>query len=236
MRFGLSKLLRRRVEVRESYTDTVIARLIAASAGVSDGGALAAIETASRWWGFGLASATVKPDNLALRAVTPTILDSIGRGLCRSGESLHVIDVRGGRVTLTPCALWSVHGQDDPASWLYRVTLNGPDSTRTVTLPAASVLHVRYSPHPSRPWQGRSPVRLAIDTARVAGLLELATAGELNFTQQQVLTPRRGAGDYAVTDSLTPRHDAEDRLCRLGTRRDWRVHDSRRRASAAPRT
>ena len=43
-----------------------------------------------------------------------------------------------------------------------------------------------------------------MDTARAAGLLETATAGELNFTQQQVLTPRRGAGDYAPTDTLAP--------------------------------
>ena len=202
---GLSHLPRPRVEVRDSsYTDTVIARLVAASAGVGDGSALAAIETAARWWGLGLASATVKPENLALDALTPSALDTIGRALCRSGESLHVIAVRGGRVTLTPTASWTVHGSDDPASWLYRVTISGPDSTRTITLPAASVLHVRYAPHPSRPWAGRSPVRLAIDTARVAGLLETATAGELNFTQQQVLTPRRGAGDYAPTDSMSP--------------------------------
>ena len=200
---GLSQLPRRR-EVRESFTDTVIARLVAASAGVGDGGALAAIETAARWWGFGLASATVKPDSLPLRAVSPSLLDTIGRALCRSGESLHVIAVRNGRVTLTPTASWTVHGTDDPASWVYRVTLSGPDSSRTITLPAASVLHVRYAPHPSRPWAGRSPVRLAIDTARVAGLLENATAGELNFTQQQLLTPRRGAGEYSVADSLTP--------------------------------
>ena len=36
------------------------------------------------------------------------------------------------------------------------------------------------------------------------GLLETATAGELNFTQQQVLTPRRNQGDYAPVDTLTP--------------------------------
>ena len=47
-------------------------------------------------------------------------------------------------------------------------------------------------------------MHLAIDTARAAGLLENATAGELNFTQSQMLTPRRGAGDYATTDMLTP--------------------------------
>ena len=202
---GLSHLPRRPVEVRErSYTDTVIARLVAASAGAGDGGALAAIETAARWWGFGLASATVKPSTLALDAITPSVLDTIGRALCRYGESLHVIAVRGGRVTLTPTGSWTVHGSDDPASWLYRVTLSGPDSTRTITLPAASVLHVRYAPHPSRPWAGRSPVRLAVDTARVAGLLETATAGELNFTQSQIIVPRRGQGDYAPADSLTP--------------------------------
>ena len=198
------QLPRRRAEVRESYTDTVIARLVAASTGAGDGGALAAIETASRWWGSGLASATVKPSNIALQAVTPAILDSIGRSLCRSGESLYVISVSGGRVRLIACGSWTVSGSDDPASWLYRVTLSGPSSTRTFTLPAASVLHVRYAPHPSQPWAGRSPVRLAIDTARVAGLLENATAGELNFTQSQMLTPRRGAGDYSLTDTLAP--------------------------------
>ena len=194
----------RRPEVRESYTDQVVARMLAASTGVGDGSALAAIETAARWWGLGLASATVKPSNLALASITPSVLDTIGRALCRSGESLHVIDVRNGRLTLTPTASWSVHGSDDPASWRYRVTLSGPDSTRTITREAASVLHVLYAPHPSRPWAGRSPVKLALDTARAAGLLENATAGELSFTQTQMLTPRRSAGDYGVAETLAP--------------------------------
>ena len=195
----------RRPEVRSSsYTEMVVSRLVAAASGAGDGGALAAIETASRWWGFGLASATVKPSALALAAITPSVLDIIGRALCRSGESLHVIDVRNGRVKLTPTSSWDVRGSDDPETWRYHVTLPGPTSTRTVTLDAASVLHFKYAPHPSRPWKGRPPIQLACDTARVAGLLETATAGELNFTQQQVLTPRRGAGDYAVVDSLGP--------------------------------
>ena len=201
----LSKLFRRRSpEVRESYTDQVIARIMASASGASDGGALAAIETAARIWGSGLASASVKPDTPALKSVSPTILDSIGRNLCRAGESLHMIAVRNGLVTLTPVALWEVHGSDDPSTWLYRVTLNGPDSTRLVTLPGASVLHFRYSPHPSRPWAGRSPQQLALDTARAAGLLEKATSEELNFTQSQMLTPRRAAGDYGVAETLNP--------------------------------
>ena len=195
----------RKPEVRSAnYTDQVIAQIMAHASGASDGGALAAIETAARWWGSGLASATVTPSGAALDGVTPSTLDSIGRSLCRVGESLHIIDVRSGRVTLTPTASWTVHGGDDPATWFYRVTLSGPDSTRVVTLPGASVVHCKYSPSPAAPWRGRSPVQLAIDTARAAGLLETATAGELGFTQTQMLTPRRAAGDYGVAETLAP--------------------------------
>ena len=177
---------------------------MASASGASDGRALAAIETAARWWGAGLASATVKPDTLALKSVSPLVLDAVGRALCRSGESLHVIAVRNGRVTLTPTASWTVHGSDDPSTWRYHCTLSGPDSTRTIAVEAASVLHVRYAPHPSRPWAGRSPLQMAVDTTRAAGRLEKATSEELNFAQSQMLTPRRSAGDFGVADSLTP--------------------------------
>ena len=195
-----------RPEVRSAnYTDQVVAQILSSASGASDsGGELAAIETSARIWGSGLASATVKPDNLALQAITPTILDSIGRNLCRVGECLFMIDVRQGKVSLTPCGQWTVHGNDDAASWLYRATLSGPDSTRMITLPGASVVHFRYSPHPSRPWAGRSPLNNAVDTFRVAALLEHATAGELSFSQKQVLSPRRNPGDYAPVDTLGP--------------------------------
>ena len=195
-----------RPEVRSaSFSDQVISQILANASGASDGSAhLAAVEASARLWGSGLASATIKPSNIALAAITPTILDSIGRNLCRVGESLFMIDVRQGKVSLTPCGQWTVHGNDDSGSWLYRATLSGPDSTRMITLPAASVVHFRYSPHPSRPWAGRSPLNLALDTFRVAGLLESASAGELSFTQKQVLSPRRNPGDYAPVDTLGP--------------------------------
>ena len=202
----IGKLFRRRSpEVRESYTDLVVNRLISAASGVGDGSSgLAAIETAARLWGAGLASATVKPSNIALDGVTPTVLDSIGRSLCRSGESVHIIDIRNGRVMLTPTASWSIRGDSDPASWIYLCNMNGPSTARTITREAASILHVKYAPSPNRPWAGRSPMILAIDTARAAGLLEKATSEELNFTQSQLLTPRRSAGDYGMADTLNP--------------------------------
>ena len=194
----------RPVEVRESFTDQVVGRIMAAAGGASSGTALGVVETAARWWGSGLASATVNPDNLALQAVSPTVLSSIGRSLCRDGESLHVIDVRSGRVTLTPVGSWTVHGDSDPASWRYQVTLNGPSTSRTIIRTGASVLHVRYAPDPNRPWAGRSPMMMAADTARAAGRLENATSEELNFTQSQLIVPRKSAGDYGIADTLNP--------------------------------
>ena len=191
-------------EVRSSYTEQIVSHLMASASGGSDGSALAAIETASRWWGLGLSSATVKPSNLALDAVSPSVLDGIGRSLCRSGESLFVIDVRQGKVSLTPCGSFSVSGSDDPTSWMYSCSLSGPSSTRSTTVEAASVLHIRYAPSPASPWRGRSPLQLALDTFKAASLLEGAAKEEFSFTQKQLIAPRRGAGDFSPIDSLSP--------------------------------
>ena len=195
-----------RPEVRESYTDQVIC---------ADHGERKRGERRRRTGRdrnrrsmvgqLGLASATVKPDSRcaqvchALRTRYRLAVRFAG-----PAKACMLIDVRGGRVTLTPTASWSVHGSDDPSTWLYRVNLSGPDSTRTVTLPQTSVLHVRYAPSPDRPWAGRSPVALALATSKAASLLETATAGELGFTQTQMLTPRRAAGDFGVAETLAP--------------------------------
>ena len=204
MRLGISNLFRRRPEVRESYTDQIISRIMASASGASEGGGLAVIETAARIYGSGLASASVSPSNLALSAITPSVLDGIGRALCREGESLHAISIRNGQVVLTPTASWTVLGDDDPSSWRYQLLLSGPSTSRTITLPGSSVLHCRYSPHPSRPWAGRSPLLLARDTWKAASRLEHAISEEMTFTQKQLLSPRRNPGDYGGMTDLTP--------------------------------
>ena len=193
----------RRPEVRSSsYTDQVVARLIASASGASGGSLLAVVETAARLWAAGLSSAAVSPDTLALRAVTPTFLANVGRSLCRRGESVHLIDVSGGRVRLISSSSWTVSGSDDPASWRYRITLTGPSSTRTIAVDADSVVHIRYAPDP--PWKGRCPLELAADTLRAAGLLESAVSEEFSFVQQQLLSPRRNQNDYGLADSMSP--------------------------------
>ena len=70
-----------RPEVRSSsYADKIVSQLLSSASGASaEGGALGALETAARIWGAGLSSATVKPDNVALKGHTAVVLDSIGR-------------------------------------------------------------------------------------------------------------------------------------------------------------
>ena len=194
----------RRPEARESYTEQVVARIMASAGAASDGSSLAVVETAARLWSAGLSSATVSPVSGALSAVTSTFLAGVGRSLCNTGESLHLIVVSEGRVSLTPVASWTVHGSANPSTWKYRVTMNGPTSTRTTTLDGSGVVHVRYSPSPTAPWRGRSPLELAKDSINAARLVESATASEFSFVQQQILSPRRSANDYGLVDSMSP--------------------------------
>ena len=46
-------------------------------------------------------------------------------------------------------------------TWTYRCELHGPDGGTTRTLPAAGVVHCKYSVDPARPWQGVGPLKRA---------------------------------------------------------------------------
>ena len=191
----------RRSEVRSSnYTDLAVSRLISAASGAAgDGAALGAVECAAGLWGRALASATVGPDSAALAAMTPPVLEQIGRALCRFGESLYVIDVADGGVSLLPASSWDVRG--DARAWWYRCVLASPDSSETVKVSAASVLHVRYGCDARRPWRGCSP--LAAETLRAASNIETATRAEFSFQLAQLITPsavKPGAGDPMMLD------------------------------------
>ena len=128
--------------------------------------------------------ATVKPDNVALRSVSPVVLDaSRSAGVCAAGgESMHVIDVRNGHGNADAVhRQWSVFTASvDPTSvGAITVILSGPDPHRsTITLPAAiSVLHCPLRAFTkSRPWaRTLSPMQMADRIPRrAAGLLEVS--------------------------------------------------------------
>ena len=165
--FGKFRELRRE---SRSFSDTLTELLIARAGGgeepTGSASITAAAECAAGMWSRSFAAAKVTPDTAVL---TPSLLASIARSLIVAGESLHVIQVRGGELHLIPSGSWDVLGDSaDPSSWEYKAQIDGPNGARTITVPSAMVIHCRYSYDASRPWQGIGPLaRAGLD----AGLL-----------------------------------------------------------------
>ena len=123
----------------------------------------------------------------------------MGRELAIRGESVHVLDLDGGAVTLTPASRWTVTGGTRPESWRYAVEFPLPGG-RVVkrTLPGAGVIHLRYATRPGAPWAGVSPLGMASETQALAAWIEKRLAQETSTPTGYVLTVPDGASDGNV--------------------------------------
>ena len=91
------------LETRESaYSDAVIAALVSRAEGKSLAlpSATAALEAASGTVGRGFAAAEVDGPTFITRALTPSIMEMVGRSLIRIGEVVFLIDTMGGELKL----------------------------------------------------------------------------------------------------------------------------------------
>ena len=196
------------VERRQSggagFTDSVVRALVSLAAGgtVADANATAALEAAAGSYARAFAVADVTPANAATAALTPEVLALLARDLIRRGEAVHVIEVDVAGVRLVPAGSWDVRGGPDRADWTYQVDLFGPSGNETRYLPAAAVVHARYSTDPARPWFGISPLGWATLTGRLHAALEDALADEAGGTRGHLLpVPAAAAGE---TDEIDP--------------------------------
>ena len=142
----------RAVEHRSAYGEDVARELLRqAGTAPADREALAVVQAAAGLWGRAFAAAETDIPEL-----TPSLLAHVGRALLLRGESAHVIDVIGGQMMLTPCAIDGVEGDFDPASWRYAVEVELPSTAGTRTMRrhvnADQIVHVRLDPDP--PWRG----------------------------------------------------------------------------------
>ena len=168
------------VEVRESasYSDAVVAQIVAAAGGPSLAavGATGALEASSSLIARSFASALVRSASAqVVGALSPSVLSSIGRALVRSGECVFLISTDGGRLGLLPATSWDIQGGPAEASWIYRLTIPGPTRLQTHTVSSQSCVHIRLQVDQSRPWLGVSPLR----AASLAGKLSAATVSAL---------------------------------------------------------
>ena len=179
-----------KVEHRESATDAIVTALIAQAGGSSvppSVEALGAVEACAGLWARAFASATVEPQTPATIALTPVVLAAIGRGLAVRGEAVFILDVNGA-VELTQAASWKVSGGTRPETWRYAVELPLPSGkVAKLSLPAESVLHVRYATRPSSPWVGVSPLGMADETRALATWIERRLAEETSTATSYVL-------------------------------------------------
>ena len=177
-------------ENRESATDAIVSALISQAGGSSTPPsveALGAVEAAAGLWSRAFASATVEPQTTTTNALTPAVLAAIGRGLAGRGEAVFALDVNGA-VEVTQASAWKVSGGVRPETWTYQLELPLPSGkVAKRTLPAESVLHVRYATRPSAPWAGISPLGMADETRALATWIERRLAEETSTATSYVL-------------------------------------------------
>ena len=162
----VSRQVSEQLEVRESsYTDALVAALQRNAQGRTANPAAptatAALETCVGLVGRAFAAAEVDGPEIIASALTPVLMTMIGRSLIRKGEIVFAIDTSTGRLQLFPAQTHNVAGGHNPDGWEYELTLPGPSETTTLSLPAESVLHLRYAVDPELPYRGIGPLQVA---------------------------------------------------------------------------
>ena len=206
-----------------SYSDALIAALVgrAESRSLAGAGATAALEACSGTVGRGFAAAEVDGPTFITRALTPSIMELVGRSLIRRGEVIFLIDTQGGRLRLLPAEAHDVEGGPYPDSWEYRLTLSGPSKTLTHEfVPAASVLHFKYAVEASSPWRGNGPLAVANLAGRLSAETVRALADESSGPVGRLLGIPVDGADSTVEALKADIRDAKGRTALIETG-DW---------------
>ena len=190
-------------ETRDSsYTDTLIQTIVSQASGatLAKPAATGALEASASIVARCFAAADVAGPDQFVAALGPSTLSLIGRSLIRQGEIVFAIEVINGRVVLLPAASWDIHGEHDPASWRYRLTLGGPSRLTTLEpVPSEGMVHVRLQSDPEQPWRGVSPLSSAAIAGRLSAETMQALADEASGPRGMLLpTPVDGA-DPTIT-------------------------------------
>ena len=203
----LDRFRRQPPETRASATDVLVQAIQTAAAGISTGNAsaIAALEVASGMWSRAFAAATVKPQTLATRAITPAILSSIGRQLVMRGQSLHALMVERGQVRLDPIGYWEIRGNSpNEDDWIVRCEFYGPTGSYSRIISHKNVVNCRYSCLPSQPSRGLSPMDFAAATGKLAGNIEQRLSDEAGGPSGYLIpVPEDPGGENTESDSLS---------------------------------
>ena len=215
----------KQLETRQdtSYSDTLIAALVSRATGRSLAipSATAALEACAGLVGRGFMGAEVKGRESLVMALTPSVMELIGRSLIRTGEVVYLIDTTTGALRLIPAETWDVDGGPWPETWTYRLTMGGPSRTYTMDfVPAASVLHFRYARDAARPWRGNGPIQVAALAGRLSAETANALGDESSGPVGRLLGIPKDGNDDTVESLKNDIRNAKGRTALMETG-DW---------------
>ena len=199
----------RGIEDREesgSYTDALVSLLQSRAGGaLPQAGATAALESCSGFVSRSFASADVTTaDSTMAGILDPHTLSVIGRALIRNGEFLAVIQMgmESDTPRLATAASWTVTGGADPKGWVYQVSLAGPSAQTAIVVPAAGVVHIRYTSDQTSMHRGIGPLQSARIAGRLSAEVSTALADELSGPRGALLPLPNVSGDSPEIDAL----------------------------------
>ena len=188
-----------------SYTDALVTALIRQARGRTAGVSLisetGALESAAGLVGRAFMACEVQGPDVYTRALTPQVMEMVGRGLIRRGDAVFYLDMSDG-LTLLPAQTHNVEGGALPSTWTYDITLSGPSQIKGLRpVQAAGVLHFRYGVDLERPWRGNAPLTIA----RAIGDLVAEATTYLNQESSKprgAFLPTPKDGDDATIEKL----------------------------------
>ena len=192
------------VEKRETlpFTDAVIKAIVNQAEGTTPGdpAQVWALECAANLYARAFAAAKITGERT--EALSPTFMALTARDLIRRGDSLHLIEIKRGALSLLPAGSWDVRGSHDEDAWFYRLDLFGPSGNITRFVPSGQVLHFRYAYDPARPWRGVGPLGWAADTGALTGNLEKRLSQEAGGAVAHVVPIPQDGGSGEDDDPL----------------------------------
>ena len=87
-----------------------------------------------------------------------------------------------------------VRGTNDPASWEYLLTMNGPATSTTRRRRRDEVAALVYGPSPASPWKGNAPWQSAPLSSQLMAGIERQLSGEASSSSGYVI-PMPDTGD-----------------------------------------
>ena len=125
----------------------------------------------------------------AEQVVKKELLASLIRRMLTTGESLAVMELKDGNLSLNQSVGWNITGNtSDPNQWQYQCQIATPSGGKTITTTGAGVIHFRYCTEPENPYQGFSPLFLMQKSAGTMYELDSRFDEEAQTSVGQILS------------------------------------------------